>query len=125
MIVGGGQGGYQAAASLRTEGYQGPVTIVSEEPLLPYQRPPLSKAFVLGKQDEDRLFLRPEPYYADHQIELRRGKRVIAIHRESLTVELDSGIRIPYRWLILATGARNRTIPVEGAWWKACAICEP
>jgi 3-phenylpropionate/trans-cinnamate dioxygenase ferredoxin reductase subunit len=118
VIVGGGQGGYQAAASLRSEGYEGPITIVSEEPHLPYQRPPLSKAFVLGKLDLDRLYLRPEAYYADHLIELRRGKRVTSIHRESFNLELDSGIRIPYRWLILATGARNRKLPVEGTWWE-------
>ena len=117
VIVGGGQGGYQAAASLRTEGYQGPVTLVSEEPHLPYQRPPLSKAFVQGKLDQDRLFLRPKAYYDDHQIDLRRGRRATSIQRDSLSLELDSGIRIPYRWLILATGARNRTLPVEGAWW--------
>jgi 3-phenylpropionate/trans-cinnamate dioxygenase ferredoxin reductase subunit len=113
--VGGGQGGYQAAASLRTEGYQGPVTIVSDEAHLPYQRPPLSKAFVLGKQDLDRLFLRPEPYYADHQIKLLRGERVTSIHRERSRLDLASGTSIPYRWLILATGARNRTLLVEGA----------
>jgi 3-phenylpropionate/trans-cinnamate dioxygenase ferredoxin reductase subunit len=117
VIVGGGQAGYQAAASLRTEGYQGPVTIISEEPILPYHRPPLSKAFLQGKVDQDRLFLRPSSYYADHQIDLRR-RRVISIDRESLSVELDSRIRIPYRWLILATGARNRALQVEGAWWE-------
>ena len=81
MIVGGGQGGYQAAASLRTEGYQGPITIVSEEPLLPYQKPPLSKAFLLGKVDQDRLFLRPRAYYDDHQIGLHLRRRVTSIHR--------------------------------------------
>jgi 3-phenylpropionate/trans-cinnamate dioxygenase ferredoxin reductase subunit len=115
VIVGGGQGGYQAAASLRTEGYQGPVTIVSEEPHLPYQRPPLSKAFVLGKLELDRLSLRPESYYGDHQIKLLRGEHVTSIHRENSSLQLASGTRIPYSWLILATGARNRTFPVEGA----------
>jgi 3-phenylpropionate/trans-cinnamate dioxygenase ferredoxin reductase component len=115
VIVGGGQGGYQAAASLRTEGYQGPVTIVSQEPHFPYQRPPLSKAFVLGKQDLDRLFLRPEAYYADHDITLLRGENVVSIDRANSTLELASGSRLPYRWLILATGARNRVLDVPGS----------
>jgi 3-phenylpropionate/trans-cinnamate dioxygenase ferredoxin reductase subunit len=115
VIVGGGQGGYQAAASLRTEGYQGPVTIISDEPHLPYQRPPLSKAFVLGKLDQDRLFLRPEPYYATHQIELLRGERVTVIRRETCSLDLASETRVSYRWLILATGARNRLLAVDGA----------
>lgn len=115
MIVGGGQGGYQAAASLRTEGYRGPITLISEEPHLPYQRPPLSKAFVLGKHDLDRLFLRPEAYYAEHEITMLRGEQAVSIDRSSAMVELASGTRIPYRWLILATGARNRVLPVTGA----------
>jgi 3-phenylpropionate/trans-cinnamate dioxygenase ferredoxin reductase subunit len=100
---------------LRTEGYQGPITIIGDEPHLPYQRPPLSKAFVLGKQDQDRLSLRPESYYANHQIELRRGERVTSIDRGSNSLKLVSGARVSYRWLILATGARNRTLPVMGA----------
>jgi 3-phenylpropionate/trans-cinnamate dioxygenase ferredoxin reductase subunit len=115
VIVGGGQGGYQAAASLRTEGYRGPVTIVTEEPHFPYQRPPLSKAFVLGKHDLDRLFLRPDAYYADHDITVFRGERAVSIDRSTATLELASGASLPYRWLILATGARNRVLPVTGA----------
>jgi 3-phenylpropionate/trans-cinnamate dioxygenase ferredoxin reductase subunit len=115
VIVGGGQGGYQAAASLRTEGYQGPITIVSQEPHFPYQRPPLSKAFVLGKQEMDRLFLRPESYYSDHNITLLRGESVVSIDRASSTLALASGLRLDYRWLVLATGARNRTLPLAGS----------
>lgn len=115
MIVGGGQGGYQAAASLRTEGCQGPVTIVGEEPYLPYQRPPLSKAFVLGKQGMDRLFLRPEAYYSGHQIDVLCGERAVSIERENRQVALASGKKIPYTRLILATGARNRKLAVPGA----------
>lgn len=115
VIVGGGQGGYQAAASLRTEGYQGPLTIVSQEPHFPYQRPPLSKAFVLGKYDLDRLFLRPKAYYTDHDITVLRGERAVSLHRSSATLGLASGTRLSFRWLILATGARNRMLPVTGA----------
>jgi 3-phenylpropionate/trans-cinnamate dioxygenase ferredoxin reductase subunit len=115
IIAGGGQGGYQAAASLRTEGYEGPITIVSEDPHIPYQRPPLSKAFVLGKQDGDRLLLRPEAFYAERNIELLLGERVHSIDRSSLSVRLRSGTSRTYDWLVLATGASNRKLPVKGA----------
>ena len=115
IIVGGGQGGYQAAASLRTEGYEGPITIFSEEPHIPYQRPPLSKAFVLGKQEGDRLLLRLEAYYTERNIELLLGERVQSIDRASSTVQLASGASRTYDWLVLATGATNRKLPVKGA----------
>ncbi len=115
VIVGGGQAGYQAAASLRTEGYEGSITLVSEEPHIPYQRPPLSKAFVLGKQELDRIFLRPHAYYGDHRIDLLQGDRVEGIDRAASSVTLRSGAVIQYRWLILAMGARNRKLPVSGA----------
>ena len=75
VIVGGGQAGYQTAASLRTEGYDGPVFLIGEEPGAPYQRPPLSKAFVLGKQDHTQILLRPESYYQSHRIELLAGEK--------------------------------------------------
>jgi 3-phenylpropionate/trans-cinnamate dioxygenase ferredoxin reductase subunit len=114
VIIGGGQGGYQAAASLRTEGYEGSIILVSEERHIPYQRPPLSKAFVLGKQDLDRVYLRPENYYPDHRIELLKGERVESIDRGASTVTLRSGGKLRYSSLILATGARNRTLPVPG-----------
>ncbi len=79
VIVGGGQAGYQTAASLRTEGFDGPVFLIGEEAGAPYQRPPLSKAFVLGKQNHTQILLRPELYYRDHQIELLAGEKALAI----------------------------------------------
>ena len=115
IIAGGGQGGFQAAASLRSEGYEGPVAIVNEESHIPYQRPPLSKAFVLGKQDLDRLALRPESFYSERNIELLRGERVTTIDRAGSSVRLASGATRPYDWLVLATGATNRKLPVPGA----------
>jgi 3-phenylpropionate/trans-cinnamate dioxygenase ferredoxin reductase subunit len=115
VIVGGGQAGYQIAASLRTEGYGGPVVLIGEEPHPPYQRPPLSKAFVLGKQDQTRLLLRPESYYGDHQIELVAGEKVVAIQRTTRTIGLKSGRELSYGKLVLALGARNRRLPVPGA----------
>ena len=115
VIVGGGQAGYQTAASLRSEGYDGPVSLIGDEPHAPYQRPPLSKAFVLGKQDQARILLRPESYYADHKIELLAGERVVAIDRTSREVRLKSGRQLRYDKLVLALGARNRLLPIPGA----------
>ncbi len=120
VIVGGGQAGYQTAASLRTEGYDGPVFLIGEEPGVPYQRPPLSKAFVLGKQDHARILLRPETFYRDHRIELLVGEKAVAIDRVARRVRLGSGgelfgRELSYDTLVLALGARNRPLPVPGA----------
>lgn len=115
VIVGGGQAGYQTAASLRAEGYDGPVFLIGDEPHAPYQRPPLSKAFVLGKQDQTRIALRPDSYYPDHQIEFLSRQKAVAVDRVSRKVRLDSGSELSYDKLVLALGARNRTLPVAGA----------
>ncbi len=115
VIVGGGQAGYQIAASLRTEGYSGAIVLIGEEPHAPYQRPPLSKAFVLGKQDQARLLLRPESYYSGHQIELLAGEKVAAIERTTRIVRLKSGRQFRYSKLVLALGSRNRLLPIPGA----------
>jgi 3-phenylpropionate/trans-cinnamate dioxygenase ferredoxin reductase component len=104
VIVGGGQGGYQAAASLRAEGYQEPITILGEEPHLPYQRPPLSKGMLLGKQEERHAILRPAEFYQTQRIELVTGQRVESL--DSLP---------PHDWVILATGARNRELQIPGS----------
>jgi 3-phenylpropionate/trans-cinnamate dioxygenase ferredoxin reductase subunit len=115
VIAGAGQGGFQTAVSLRLAGYQGAITLIGDEPYLPYQRPPLSKAFMAGKQDIDATALRPEEFYHDHQIDLRMGERVVEIDRSARSVLLASGSRIPFNQLVLAIGARNRVLPVEGA----------
>lgn len=103
VIVGGGQAGYQAAASLRAEGYDGSITIYGEEPHLPYQRPPLSKGMLLGKQEERHAILRPAEFYSTQRIEVITGKRVASL------AELP-----PSDWVVLATGARNRVLPRDG-----------
>jgi 3-phenylpropionate/trans-cinnamate dioxygenase ferredoxin reductase component len=115
VIAGAGQAGYQAAASLRTEGYDGPVFLIGDEPGLPYQRPPLSKGFVLGKQDRDRILLRPESFYREHRIELLASERIAAIDRTARKVHLKSGGDLVYDRLVLALGARNRLLPIPGA----------
>lgn len=113
VIVGGGQAGYQVATSLRQEGFAGTVTLIGDEPGVPYQRPPLSKAYLLGKIGAPALRFRPPEHYDEHRIE-RLQARVSAIDRVTRTVQLDSGERLPYDHLVLATGARNRVPEVPG-----------
>ena len=115
VIVGAGQAGFQAAASLRLNGYDGQVTLIGGEPHIPYQRPPLSKDFVAGKQEERHLFLRPASFYSTNRIDLLTGETVTGIERASRSVRLTSGNSIPYATLILAAGARIRKLPVPGA----------
>lgn len=113
VIVGAGQGGFQAAASLREAGYEGRVVLVGEEPGLPYQRPPLSKAYMKGDAGIEQIELRPAAFFADHRIELVNA-RATAIDRAARRLLLEGGARLPYAHLILATGARNRPLPVPG-----------
>lgn len=114
VIIGGGQGGFQLAASLREAGYAEKITLVGEEPGLPYQRPPLSKAYLKGEADAEHLELRPAAFYADHSIDLVTA-RAEAIDRAARRVTLVDGASLPYDHLVLATGARNRPLPVPGA----------
>jgi 3-phenylpropionate/trans-cinnamate dioxygenase ferredoxin reductase component len=115
VIVGTGQAGFQTAASLRTEGYQEKITLIGDEPHIPYQRPPLSKGFPLGQQDLESIELRPRNFYQDHQIDLLAGRRVSAIDRQERHVTLATGERFKYEKLVLAVGARNRTLSLKGA----------
>jgi len=115
VIVGGGQAGFEAAASLRSEGFQERITIVGEEPHLPYQRPPLSKGFVLDTHGLDEIELRPAAFYEQHRIDLIVGERVVELDRQARHIRVASGASIPYDALVLAVGARNRTLPVDGA----------
>lgn len=115
VIVGGGQAGLEAAAGLRTQGYDGTVTLICEEPHAPYQRPPLSKEFLAGKQEIDRVFLRTLEFYEKQRIDLVLGERVTEINTGAKLVHLAGGGTIPYTQLILAVGARNRALPVPGA----------
>ncbi|HEV7440941.1 MAG TPA: FAD-dependent oxidoreductase [Methylobacterium sp.] len=115
VIVGAGQAGFQVAASLREAGAAEPITIVGDEPGLPYQRPPLSKAYLAGKADADALNLRPASYLAEHRITLRAGTRATGIDRAAQRLRLGDGESLAYDHLVLATGARNRALPVPGA----------
>lgn len=114
VIAGAGHAGGSAAALLRQMGWTGAITLVGEEPLPPYQRPPLSKAWLKGEADADTLALRPAAFYATAAIGLRLGTRVTAIDRAGRAVVLSDGGSLPYDILILALGARARRIPLPG-----------
>ena len=114
VIAGAGHAGGSAAAMLRQAGWTGPITLVGEEPIPPYQRPPLSKAWLKGEASAETLALRPAKFYADNQIALRLGTRITAIARTDRTVALASGETLAYDTLILALGARARPLPLDG-----------
>ena len=115
VIIGAGQGGFQVAASLREHGYQAPIALVGDEGLLPYQRPPLSKAYLLGEMDAERLLLRPQAFYDTRSIDLILDDAATGIDRAGGRVTLASGKTLAYDHLVLALGARNRRLPVAGA----------
>ncbi len=114
-IVGGGQAASQLVASLRLEGFAGGMRLIGEEPHLPYQRPPLSKAFLSGEEGIDRVILRSRETYEKEHVELLLGVRVDAIDRTKRTLLLSDGRTLDFDALVLATGTRARPLPVPGA----------
>src|SRR5690348_11502042 len=114
VIVGAGQAGFQVAASLRGKKFEGSITILGEEPALPYQRPPLSKGYIKGEATEESLLLRPALFYEKQSVEVRLSTPVKSIDRAAKTVALTDGGSVPYDHLVLATGARVRPLPVPG-----------
>ncbi|WP_407176003.1 NAD(P)/FAD-dependent oxidoreductase [Bradyrhizobium sp. STM 3562] len=114
LIVGAGHAGFQVAASLRQLGFAEPVFLINDEAHLPYQRPPLSKAYIKGAVGPDSLFFRPEKFYADQKIELV-SDRAVAIDRAARKLKLASGRSLGYGHLVLATGARNRLLDLPNA----------
>ena len=114
VIIGAGQAGAQVAVSLRQLGYGGEITLLGEECQLPYQRPPLSKAYLSGEMALERTLLRSESYYEKHGIALRRGVRVERILRDQREVVCADGARLRYDALALCTGTRARRLSVPG-----------
>ncbi|MEV7041374.1 FAD-dependent oxidoreductase [Amycolatopsis sp. NPDC051061] len=114
VIVGAGLTGAKAAETLRAEGFAGRVVIVGAEPDLPYERPPLSKGYLLGQDDRASVFVHDEKWYADQDIEVLTGRRVTALDRAAHEVELAGGERLGYTKLLLATGASPRRLRVPG-----------
>jgi len=115
VVVGAGQAGCQAAASLRERRYGGRLVLVGAESHLPYQRPPLSKGHVTGQVQRDTLWLHPASFYQHQDIELYLAETVDEIDRDGRRVRLGSGETLPYDHLVLALGARNRPLTVAGA----------
>jgi 3-phenylpropionate/trans-cinnamate dioxygenase ferredoxin reductase subunit len=114
IIVGAGHAGVQAAASLREEGYDGPVVLIGEESELPYHKPPLSKTFIKDTQAKPQL-LRGESFYAANNIDYRPGLHVADIDLAGRRLEFAGGAPMVFDRLILATGSRPRRLPIEGA----------
>ena len=114
LIVGAGHGGFQVALSLRQLGFKERICLINGEAHLPYQRPPLSKAYLKGSGGPETLMFRPEKFYADQRIELI-GDRAVAIDRAARKLTLASGGVLDYGHLVLATGARNRLIDIPNA----------
>jgi len=115
VIIGGGMTGGNAAATLRDEGFSGPVVLITREPGVPFGRPPLSKTYLRSEEDLAGWYVRPAGWYAEHDVELRNGVVVAAVDTAAHTVTLDSGDELRYEKVLIATGGRNRRIRADGA----------
>lgn len=110
VVIGAGQAGASAVARLRKGGHDGPITLIGDEPVPPYQRPPLSKAYLLGEMSLERLYLRPETFYAENDITLRTGVAVSAMDTQAKVIKLGDE-EISYDTAILTTGSVPRQLP--------------
>ncbi|MCR9126374.1 MAG: FAD-dependent oxidoreductase [Rhodobacteraceae bacterium] len=110
VVIGAGQAGASLVAELRKQGYDGALTLIGAEPVPPYQRPPLSKSYLLGDMALERLFLRPERFYAENDIALRLGCRVDAIDAAARRIHIGEE-SLPYDQLVLTTGSEPRRLP--------------
>ncbi|WP_405730419.1 FAD-dependent oxidoreductase [Streptomyces sp. NBC_01537] len=114
VIVGAGLAGAKAAEALRSEGFTGRVILIGDERDHPYERPPLSKGFLIGNEDRDSVFVQPAAWYAEHDVELHLGQPVVSLDREAKTVTLGDGSALHYDKLLLATGAEPRRLDIPG-----------
>lgn len=115
IVIGAGHAGGQAAAALRSKGFEGDIVMFGDEPYVPYERPPLSKQLLAGEIELERTYLKKPDWYADKNVDLRLNTRVERIERSSKTVVTQSGESVGYDKLLLATGARVRKINIPGA----------
>jgi len=115
VIIGGGLTGGNAAATLREEGFPGPVVLIDGEPGIPFGRPPLSKTYLRSEEELDGWYVRPADWYAGHDVELRHGAAAAAVDPAAHTVTLDSGEELAYAKVLIATGGRNRRLTIPGA----------
>ena len=116
VIVGASLAGAKAAETLPgSEQFGGPVVLLGTEDELPYERPPLSKDYLLGKAERDKIYVHPEDWYASNDVDLRRGVTVTGIDRAARAVTLADGGQVGYSKLLLTTGSAPRRLPVPGA----------
>jgi 3-phenylpropionate/trans-cinnamate dioxygenase ferredoxin reductase component len=115
VIVGASLAGAKAAETLREEGFDGPLALIGEERERPYERPPLSKDYLLGKAEREMIYVHPQPWYAEHDVDLRLGTAVTAIDPAAHEVTLADGSRVGYAKLLLATGSSLRRLRLPGA----------
>jgi 3-phenylpropionate/trans-cinnamate dioxygenase ferredoxin reductase subunit len=115
VIIGGGLAGGNAAATLRDEGFPGPVVLISREPGVPFGRPPLSKTYLRSEEALAGWYVRPAGWYAGHDVELRSGAAVVAVDPAAHAVTLASGEELGYQKVLIATGGRNRRLTIPGA----------
>jgi 3-phenylpropionate/trans-cinnamate dioxygenase ferredoxin reductase subunit len=115
VIIGAGHAGGTLAALLRQYGHTGQITMIGDEPHAPYQRPPLSKAWLKGEADADSLALKPLEFYAEANIDFRPNLRAVKLERSARKVILSDGSQVDYDFLVLATGARAIVLPIPGA----------
>jgi 3-phenylpropionate/trans-cinnamate dioxygenase ferredoxin reductase component len=114
LVVGASLAGATAAATLREEGFDGDVVLIGAEPSFPYERPPLSKSFLRGESTMQEAMVRPEAFYADNRIETRFGTTVVGVDTAGKTIEVAGGDPVSFDKLLIATGARNRRLPIPG-----------
>ncbi|MGA7089000.1 MAG: FAD-dependent oxidoreductase [Candidatus Dormiibacterota bacterium] len=115
VIAGAGLAGAKAAEGLRTEGFEGRIVLIGEEDERPYERPPLSKEYLLGKSGKEKIYVHPEAWYRDHEVELLLGSPVIALDRSLQQVILQGDERVEYDQLLLTTGSSPRRLRIPGA----------
>lgn len=115
LIIGGGHAAGQCAVSLRQKGWAGEIVIAGDEPFPPYQRPPLSKAYLSGAMTAERLFFKPAEFYEKERIELQLGRRAVKVDRQAGQVSFATGSPLAYDYLVIATGARVRQLHCDGA----------
>jgi 3-phenylpropionate/trans-cinnamate dioxygenase ferredoxin reductase component len=113
VVIGGGLAGGNAAATLRDEGFAGPVVLIGREPGVPFGRPPLSKTYLRSQEDLDGWYVRPADWYGEHDVERRHGV-VMAVHPGTHTIVLESGDELRYGKVLIATGGRNRRLAIPG-----------
>ena len=114
VVIGAGQAGLQTIMSLRQGGYEGDITLIGDEAYLPYQRPPLSKAYLSGKMERERLFLKPEDFYSDNNVTLKLETEVASIDAAGKTIALNNDETLAYDHAVIATGSRPRLLDVLG-----------